>query len=186
MGLTNIAKQLSLMTVALAMISACSQSRYGMGGRYETVYDLNPVRLCDNVATGVPMACFDFTVNVNDNIAYLDTKDIRQDVYNRQLRIGGRAMGSGDEPFQILMGDQVSGNTFIPIIGSYIVVAPSSGRHITEYAEIFVETITVQNTGPGLVPQQVPVGRGMKVVHSFVNYPDLAAVYEALGWRAPY
>jgi hypothetical protein len=175
-------KKLSLMILAISLMSACSQNRLGMGGRYDTAYLLQPVELCRNIS-GQKRGCFSIQVSLNDNLAYLDIAGIDSNIANQWLRVGARTNASSNEELQIISGDEVRNNRFIAIPDSYIVVAPSGGRSITEYTEWFVEIPTTANPGVGLTPVAASIGNGTKIAHDFIAYYDLDAVLAELGWN---
>lgn len=175
-------KKLSLLILALSLGSACSQNRLGIGGRYDTAYLLEPVELCRNIS-GPQRGCFSIQVSLNDNFAYVDIVGIQGDLANQWLRVGARTNASNPEELQIISGDQVKSNSFVAIPESYIIVAPSGGRNITEYTEWFVEATTASNTGVGLTPVKAPLGGGTKAAHDFITYRDLDAVLAELGWN---
>lgn len=161
-------KALSL-AMAVMALSACSQSRMGIGGRFEDIYLLQPVDLCRNM-NGTQRGCFSIQVNYNDNFAYLDVVDLTQNVASQNLRILAKVEGGN---YDVLV------QSFQAAPGDYIQVRPLGGRHITEYTHWYIETTTVPNSGTGLVPQAANPGKGLVVVHDTVSYPDLQEVMNA-------
>jgi len=163
----------TILAMAVIMVlSACSQTRTGLGGRYEDVYLLNPVSLCSN-GGGELRGCFDLQLNMTDNFAYLDVVDVTQDVANHPMRIMARTADSNG--FDVL----AESVTLTP--GQSIQIAPLNGRRIYEYTEWYIESSVVQNTGVGLVPRAAPAGQGTPVVYASVFFSDLEEAFEAMG-----
>lgn len=173
-------RMLGLLTIAAFAMSACSQSRMGLGGYYEDAYMLGKVPLCENVS-GTLHGCFSITVNYNDNTAYIDVSNMDAKYLNTYLRIGVRASGMANyEQLSIVEGDDVKNNSFAPVVGSYVLVTTNSGHKITDFNEWFIESTTVANTGAGLVPVAVPFKKGTLMAHSVsIDYADLGAVDQA-------
>ncbi|HVJ66242.1 MAG TPA: hypothetical protein VM901_13370 [Bdellovibrionota bacterium] len=180
MGQTKRINRFRFLAPALLVLlgTACSQSRMGLGGRYESAYMLNSADLCSGGG-----GCFSVQMDPVANVAYLDITGVQGNYANEYLRVIGRGSSGNAETLRILDGEQISSNSFRPVVGSYVIVAGNGSRKIYEYDEWFIETTTMENTGGGLVRLPAKMGEGTILAHAMVVDPyNLQQVLASLGW----
>lgn len=166
-------KILGLMAIVSMGLSACSQSRMGLAGRFQNVYLLNPVSL---VGTS---GAFVIQVDMTDNVAYLYATDLTQAVASQNLRLLG-AQGNGNYD---ILNPSFRLNPTDP--NSYVTITPKSGL-IASYNRIIIETTTTGTIGVGLTPEAAAPGAGQRVLTATVTYSDLQNALNQMGTQYKY
>jgi hypothetical protein len=149
--------------VLSTMLGACAQSRRGANAGNQKAVLWQAQSLCANETGQTLYACFDITLNITGNEAYLDVQSMGFNPGETPYRILARRQG--DSMFQLL-SDNVTVTS-----GGRITVKAKKGHYIEEYETWRAELVI--NFDATDLEYSAPAGQGLAIMQSFVDYPEL-------------
>ncbi len=163
----RIAKEFFLLSMLMLSLSACIQSRRGVGNVGATQEVWSAMDLCQNLRGARFQGCFRITLNVTDNMALVD--------------VGSLPWTEGDFiPYRILARPHGATSFFVLMdninlaAGSQLQVPAYGSENITDYEEWRVETTQILSPYNGIDYIPAAPGRGEPLAQGILIWPELA------------
>ena len=165
MSISNFSR--SLISLALlAILSACSQARKGIGnaGTQDNLWQ--PLELCQVPAGAQLLGCFDLQLDVTSNIAYMDVKQLGFNPNQVTYRVLGQIRNHSG--FSVLLD-----NINIPV-GGTVQIPAKGNNNIYDYDQWRVELTAWTTNQIDWFPTSA--GQGKLVAQVITNWPELQSL----------